>query len=211
MKQDFEKQEFYDWIEEYDYNDLTAEKQQQVDQLIEKQAYEDMREAFIETNSYFDKGLMIDVDSSVKEKLIDKMDQNIFKQIIYYKLSVYKVAGIIILVFISGWLLDRPAQIEVVSHHIHTDTIWQNVIDTVEVMIYDTLSIPQKSIVAQRKSDASEVESPGNKLTNSGFGNMPERLQAISPEESVKLIRNSTGYSLKEEDSLLSDFFVTIN
>ena len=111
--------ELYDLIEEYDFSELDEKQKEFVLLTMTARKYADLRKTILSASAYFDNEPIIMEDLSVP--IIKK--KNVLVKMISYKLPIYKVAAILVIVFSISKLIPEQNNKETQLTGMNTELI----------------------------------------------------------------------------------------
>lgn len=111
--------ELYELIEKYDFSELKEEQQKFVLKNMTADEYADLRKTILSTSDYFDNEPIIMEDLEVP--IIKK--KNVLLKMLSYKLPIYKIAAILVIVFSISKLIPEENNKETQLADMNTDLI----------------------------------------------------------------------------------------
>jgi hypothetical protein len=196
----------YQLIEQFDFNELSAEDKLFVLSHLSESEYQNMRETIKDSKKYFTDNPEMMPDASIYKSLTraDK-HKNVVVRTLNYSMQLYKVAVTILIILGITFLLFYKSNPGLYKQMLVHDTIYINKTDTVYSLLRDTIqivktlfvNIPQKSGTAQGRKLLA-----GNTVKN-------DCSKEICPSD-VDRITHMVSSNNIAQDTFLSDFVVAI-
>lgn len=189
----------YEFIENYNFDELSEFEKEIVFRHISEDEYTNMRITITDTKNLFEK-LPIESGQSQKNKL-----GTLFR----HPVELYKVAASIVLLVGIGFVLTKAISTQDSGLISMVDTVYVKQIDTLIIEKWDTMEVVKEKVVYREKPEK-ETKSAYIKITLEETNTTTDCSKNLCPDDIATINKVKANGSISR-DTVLSDFIVSIN
>jgi hypothetical protein len=196
-----------EWIEQFDYDDLSIEMKEFVLSVMEEKEYNELRNVFLKTCSFFEDELPIIPHENIRIDLQSKIVNDlIIYKLINYKIPVYKVVATIIVLFGLMFLFFNQQTSINEMQLAMIDTVFVDNFDTIRIHHFDTIEIVKTEYKNNQNKNEKEDMRTQHKKIDTLLENYTEVINptSLNPDDIDKLIKFSKSNSIKHDHQLAS-------
>ncbi len=191
----------YDWLEHYDFDELTQAQKDVVLSEMSTREYNDMRETLKDTQT-----LMNKIPGKVQAR------NSVVSRVFHYQIALYKVAAVVAILIVSAYLAlnwSGNSYKESTEQITMVDTVYVSKTDTVFIDKVDTIKV-KEVIYKEREKDREKMKIPQKSLPHQQY--VPINLENktgscyydFCPDDISELKKVNKENSLRNDSSLFT-------
>jgi hypothetical protein len=207
MTTDQNVERMYELLEQFDFDELSAQDKKYVLSILTEAEYVNMRGTLKDTKNFFIHAEEPSLEDSLYESLIDKRGiKNVIIRLLKQPIQLYKIAATIVILSGIYFIIHYFNPIEKGNELAFCDTIYVHRTDTVYSKIADTVRVIKEKIVFV--SSSKELAMSSQVLPDSAGDS--DCKKNICPHD-IDEINSLTQSNQFSKDILLTSFIVSIN